>query len=340
MAEPSLDQLEKQIAVLQARAAQMRGGQQPTANPYSIATQMSTGAKAAADAADAMMPQAPGAPVPRPDSSPVPVPGQIEVSPEEQRARQIEAALRNVGFAGAMLQMGRPPRRPITSSKMPRDPYDDYAAAQMQGVIARELGGMGGIGGFGGMPNIAMPKDPQNIFPRRPPAGEGGEVILLGADRANSAFNNFLRSSPADQAKLEQRAASAGMDVRNFLSLSSLDQYKAINGTLGQPTPSSVATGRPRETTRYTANGAETAFTNTPQQFPGAAQTRIDARGVQITNYPSGAVTMLGPGVRGAGVPANSPRASSEVARELTYRSNLAGAALNSLNRPSMRFGF
>lgn len=332
----SLAELQKQLAAsqaqyqqLQAQVARMSGGQ-PGANPYSIATQRSTGAKTAADAADTAMPQAPTDLTYRPDPRPSPsfTPPEVEMSPEEERYRRTYGALANIGAAERALEAGRPRGRVVTSSRMPRDPYDEFVNTQMKGIIARELGGLGGIGG---MPNIERPQDPQNgLLPRDRSPGAGSQLIPLTEDRADAAFNRYLTSSPADRAKLDARATEAGMDPRSFLSLTSLSQFNAVSAN--RQTPSPVRTSP--TSTAQTMDGSAALPTGS------TASTRTDARGVQITNYPSGAVTMVGPGVRGAGVPASSPRQSSEIARELTYRSNLAGAALGSLRRPAARFGF
>lgn len=344
----TIEELTKQLATSQAQVQQLNsqlakmgvGAAQPTQNPYSVATDAARGAKSAADTADAMMPRGPAlgsSPMPGADS--VLVPSGVEMSPEEQRRQQIYSGLANIDVAGQMLRAGRPSKRPITSSKMPHDPYDDYVAAQMQGVVARELGGIGGL-------QSSLPNSPQAINLPQERGTSGGQLIPLGTDRAEAAFNDYLKSSPADQAKLDRRAGMAGLDPRSFLSLSSLDQYKAINGQLNpSPNPTPLPAGPGDSGTLIPLSNRPAVTGNMPtNSIPNAQSTSFDSgvRTVISPNAPAFGAPFNGTGsfVRGSSAPINSSRKSSEIARDLNYRSNLAGAALDSLRRPAMRFGF
>lgn len=296
----TVEELQKQLAAAQAQVQQLTTqlggtgvGTTQTENPYSVASRLSQGAKAAADAADAGMVKP--MPMPQPGSNPVPMPGtdpsKPALTPEEEEYRRNRAMLADLYVRQALMEANRPYRKPVTSSKMPEDPYDK--------MVARQL--------------------------------------------SSPAMDSYFRMSGADQAKIDRRAGMAGMDVAGFLGLSPLDQYKAINGenvqrrnlpagpadagtrvTLparpgdgGTVIPLSAGTvanasviGRPVEGTVFTRDGASPTSFNPTTQFNAPAQT------------------------------INASRKSSEIARDLTYRSNLAGAALDSLRRPAMRFGF
>lgn len=348
------EELIKQLATSQAQVQQLSsqlakmggGAAQPTQNPYSVATDAARGAKSAADAADAMMPRGPV-----PGSSPVPMPGAdsvldpstettVTLSPEEQDYRKNRGMLADLYVRQALMEANRPYRKPKVSSRMPEDPYDK--------VMARELSSPA-MDGYS-----RMSRADQTKIDRR--AG------MAGMDVAG-----FLGLSPLDQYKAingmsgERRNLPAGpADAGTRITLPARpgDGGTLIPLNAGAAANASVI-GSPVEGSVYTRDGASpTSRILAGPQFNAPAQARNFATNsipnAQFTSFNSGVQTVIspnapafgapfsGPGsfIRGAiSAPINATRKSSEIARDLTYRSNLAGSALESLRRPAMRFG-
>lgn len=309
----TVQELQKQLAAAQAQVQQLTtqlggagAGATQTENPYSVASRLSQGAKAAADAAEAGMKPMP---MPQPGSNPVPMPGTDPstpaLTPEEEQTKANNVRLALLGSQMALFEAQRPRGRVVTSSRMPTDPWD-RKAERMFGM--------------------------------------------------SQEMKNFYTMSEADQRKVQARAAGAGMDVAGFLGLSPLDQYKAINGENVQRRnlpagPGDAGTritlpARPGDGGTVIPLSNRPAVTgNTPtNSIPNAQFTSFDSgvRTVISPNAPAFGAPFSGPGsfVRGSSAPINAARKSGEIARDLTYRSNLAGAALDSLRRPTMRFGF
>ena len=301
----TVEELQKQVQQLTSQLASMgAGAAQPGENPYSVASRLSQGAKAAADAADGgmakpvPMPNPESRPVPMPGADPVPDPNSPALSPEEARIKaQIRANELRAGLLMSEMDLfnaQRPRGRVRTSSRMPTDPWD--AKFERQFGMSQEM-------------------------------------------------KNFYGMSEADQKKVQARAAGAGMDVAGFLGLSPLEQFNAINGRgPGRTMEVSPGEGGVAKTmeVRHGEGGTVIPLSNRPAVTRNMSTSSIP--NAQFTSFDSGVRTVIGSNsvggfVRGASAPINASRKSSEIARDLNYRSNLAGAALDSLRRPAMRFG-